>query len=365
MESITIAGGGLAGCLMLAALKHRWPNLDVILYEKSPTLSHHQTWSFHHEDVPAECWPWLTPLISKSWPGYDVFFPLFQRRFNSGYYSIRAEDLAAKMMQKYSQFIRFNSSAELNSNTIITTGWPHLPRTENFGFQKFVGLDLKLKNSHGLTQPILKDVRWPQTDGYRFFYVLPWSETELLIEDTYYSNSSDLNKAQIKAEILKYAALQNWSVESVVREEAGSLPLDLSPSKPVDLFPLALGAAAGLAHPVTGYTLPVVLQQISTILKCPQADLNLWRQQLKLKNNKIRRPYSYFCFLNRMLFRAAQPDQRYEILQRFYRLPEALISRFYVGQTSVMDQFRILLGRPPVPLLRAISQLRYSTNTPK
>lgn len=363
MESITIAGGGLAGCLMLAALKYRWPDLDVVLCEKSSTLSHHQTWSFHHEDVPADCWPWLTPLISKSWPGYDVVFPLFKRNFSSAYYSIRAEDLAAKMMQKYSQFIRFNTRVELTSNTLITTGWPTQPKNENFGFQKFVGLDLKLKSPHGLTQPLLKDVRWVQSDGYRFFYLLPWTETELLIEDTYYSNSSELNTEHIKTEILKYAALQNWTVETVLREEAGSLPLDLSPAKPVVSFPLALGAAAGLAHPVTGYTLPVVLQQIEAILKCPRVDLKLWKQQVKLKNAEIRRPYSYFCFLNRMMFRAAQPDQRYKILQRFYRLPVDLIARFYAGQTTLLDQFRILLGKPPVPLLHAISQFRNPTNT--
>lgn len=362
MESITIAGGGLAGCLLLAALKYRWPDLDVVLHEKSSALSQHQTWSFHHDDVPDDCWPWLTPLISKSWSGYEVFFPLFNRSFKSAYYSIRAEDLAAKMMQNYSQFIRFNSAADITPNTFVTTGWPSLLSTQNFGFQKFVGLDLKLNSPHGLTRPILKDVRWPQTDGYRFFYILPWSETELLIEDTYYSNSSELNRDEIKLEILKYAASQNWIIQAVQRLESGSLPLDLTPAKPRASMPLALGAAAGLAHPVTGYTLPVILQQIEAILKCPQADVQLWKKQIKLKNDKIRRPYSYFCFLNRMMFLAADPQKRYEILQRFYRLPEALIGRFYAGQTTVLDQIRILFGKPPVSLLRAISQFKSPSN---
>jgi lycopene beta-cyclase len=66
-----------------------------------------------------------------------------------------------------------------------------------------------------------------------------------------------------------------------------------------------------------------------------------------------------FCqLLNRMLFRAAEPAQRYRVLEHFYRLPEPLIARFYAGQLTGLDKLRIVSGRPPVPLGKALAAIR-------
>jgi lycopene beta-cyclase len=59
-----------------------------------------------------------------------------------------------------------------------------------------------------------------------------------------------------------------------------------------------------------------------------------------------------------MLFRAAEPQKRYRVLQHFYRLPDALIGRFYAGQLTTWDKVRVLTGRPPVPLGKALSSMR-------
>ena len=61
--------------------------------------------------------------------------------------------------------------------------------------------------------------------------------------------------------------------------------------------------------------------------------------------------------LDRMLFKAAAPAERYRVLERFYRLSPALIGRFYAGQSTMMDKVRILSGRPPVPIGRAVRAL--------
>ncbi len=61
--------------------------------------------------------------------------------------------------------------------------------------------------------------------------------------------------------------------------------------------------------------------------------------------------------LARMLFRAADPPERYRILERFYRLPEPLIGRFYAGRSTAFDRLRILAGRPPVAVGRAAAAL--------
>jgi lycopene beta-cyclase len=61
--------------------------------------------------------------------------------------------------------------------------------------------------------------------------------------------------------------------------------------------------------------------------------------------------------LNRMLFRGADGADRYKILERFYRLQPSLIARFYAGNTTLGDMARILSGKPPNSIGRAIKAI--------
>ncbi len=354
---VIIAGGGLAGCLLLAAFKSKWPQLNVQLHERSAKLCGEHTWSFHHDDVPKSMWPWLKPLVTCAWPSYEVYFPRFRRKFNTAYYSIKSKDLAARILANYPQSVVFNS--EVQNADFVTTGWPPRQNVTDYGYQKFVGLEVQTETAHGLRGPILKDATQPQTDGYRFFYVLPWSDHDLLIEDTYYSNTPELNIENIKAEILNYAKEMNWRIKQIKHVEKGSLPLDMYNLKSSEQIN-GLGAAAGLAHPVTGYTLPIILQQIEAILAPLQIDFNTSKKNLAQINQKLRKNFSFYRFLNRMMFKAATPNKRYIILERFYTLSESLIQRFYAGKTTVLDRVRILVGKPPVPVGKAMQQFKDS-----
>jgi lycopene beta-cyclase len=46
------------------------------------------------------------------------------------------------------------------------------------------------------------------------------------------------------------------------------------------------------------------------------------------------------------------------VLERFYRLRAPLIGRFYAGESTLSDKLRILSGKPPVPLVRALKVLK-------
>ncbi len=155
---------------------------------------------------------------------------------------------------------------------------------------------------------------------------------------------------------LSYANRQGWKISRILRSEKGSLPLDLYGSNKT-FKPLAIGAAAGLAHPVTGYTLPIVLQQIQSLIEASELQKELWTKQISVKNQQLQKPYDYYRLLNRMMFKAAQPNERYKVLERFYTLSEGLIQRFYGGRTTLRDEIRILIGKPPVPVLKAVRLL--------
>jgi hypothetical protein len=70
-----------------------------------------------------------------------------------------------------------------------------------------------------------------------------------------------------------------------------------------------------------------------------------------------------YRLLNRMLFRAATPDERYRVFQRFYGLSQGLIERFYADRLTRYDRMRILVGKPPVPFGRALAVVRESAVT--
>ncbi len=364
---LTILGGGISGCLLLSAVRLRWPQASVQLIEKQERLGGNHTWCFHEADVPLNAWAWLRPLISKEWPSYEVKFPQYQRQINSKYFAIRSEDLHQKMLQNFSENIHLSRAAKASdfpgSMIIDCRGWPPLAEAKNFGYQKFVGLEVELESPHGLQQVTLKDVSLPQADGYRFFYLLPWDEKRLLVEDTYYSNHAGLNVAELDAGIRDYIAAHGWKIKKVHRREVGCLPLALYKNKAVknsnsDSALLRLGAASGVLNPVTGYTLPQTLQSIQALLENPQIEFQAWKKTLAHLNAKYENQFSYLRLLNRMMFLAAEPEKRFEILQRFYKLSPNLISHFYSAQLTSWEKARLLLGKPPVSVARALKVLR-------
>lgn len=363
---LTIVGGGLAGSLLAFALKRRHPHLKIELHEKSDRLCGNHTWCLHDHDIPAGDRDWIEECLDKTWSGYDVHFPKYSRTLNGKYHSIKSESLAQKVMAALTgDAVALNSpiskedlQGHIPGAVVLAQGWsPLTVSPDRVGWQKFLGLELELSAPHHLYHPILKDVLQKQTDGYRFVYSLPFTETSVLIEDTYYSNSSDLDLAQIRGGILKYAAQKGWKVKKILREEVGKLPLYLDlPARTVDYFP-RIGAGSEFLNPVTGYTLPMTLKTISEILKLQVFTNESIKQAIDKVESTYKPKIRYLTWLNRMMFLAAEPTKRYQILERFYQLNEGLIDRFYSGNLKKRDQLRILMGKPPVPVFKAIKAL--------
>jgi len=97
------------------------------------------------------------------------------------------------------------------------------------GYQKFVGHVIKTKVPHGVKRPIIMDATVEQLGGYRFVYCLPYSETEMLVEDTYYTDGAELKSQEVDARIKDYIR-DNLAIESyeVIRREKGVLPITLA-----------------------------------------------------------------------------------------------------------------------------------------
>jgi lycopene beta-cyclase len=376
---IVLAGGGLANSLLAYRLKKRRPELELLLLEEHEKLGIGRTWSFHGSDIEPAQKAWLAPFIAHEWPHYDVAFPELSRRLNSSYCTISGARFHQLLSDTLGEGLRLSAPIReltphqviLQSGEIIKAdsvidgrGFASSPFLQ-LGFQKFLGLELEFSNPHGLTGPIVMDATVSQQDGYRFIYILPFSPTTALIEDTYYSDDAGLDESTLRQRIHAYAAAKGWVITQVIAEEKGVLPITLDgdihafwKAAPANM-PLT-GLKAGLFHPTTGYSLPDAVRLADLI--AGQENISSAALARFIQNHAIAQwqDQRFFRFLNRMLFLAAQPDQRYAVLRRFYTLPEHLIQRFYKGALLPQDKFRILAGKPPVPLFKALKVLMSS-----
>ncbi len=376
---VILVGGGLANGLIAWRLRQMQPDLRTLVLEAGPTLGGNHTWSFHPTDLAPAQREWIAPLVSHRWTTHSVRFPGFDRQLEGGYASISSARFAAVIGDALSQQVRTRqrvievaptrvrlaSGEQLRAGAVIDGRGPRNGTHLALGFQTFVGHEVQTASAHGLKAPILMDATVAQLGGYRFVYVLPLAPDVLLIEDTCYADSEAIDVDALRARIGSYAVAQGWRIARILREEQGVLPIVLGGDasafwRDARDVPRS-GLAAGLFHPTTGYSLPDAVALADAIAaSLAHGGVDAARLFAFIETHALARWHAtrFYRALNRMLFRAAAPDARWRVMARFYKLPEPLIARFYAGRLTLLDQARILTGKPPVPLIAAYRAVR-------
>jgi lycopene beta-cyclase len=374
---LIIAGGGLAGGLAALALSARRPDVDFLLLEAGETFGGNHTWSWFDSDILPQG-GWMAELLGpRRWPGHDIRFPKRQRRLDGGYNSLDSKRfdallksllapdsfrLGATIAEIGADAVQLDDGERIAASAVIDARGPGGFGRPDLAWQKFLGLTCRFDRPHGLERPMVMDALVDQSFGYRFVYALPFSATEMLIEDTYYSTESAVDAPRLRRHIADYAKAAGWGAFEVRGEEVGVLPILLGGSFESwwpEGEPLArLGLRGGFFHPTTGYSLAQAVANAALLTE--QDDLSgpsLYRL-FRSRAERLWTSHAFYRTLNRMLFHAAPPCQRYRVLEHFYRLPEPLIARFYAGRTTALDKMRILSGRPPVKLKPAFAAMR-------
>lgn len=346
--NITIIGGGLWGGMLAWMLHKKRPDISFTLFEQDNEFGGNHTWSFHKNDLSESDFKLISPLVTYTWPHYEVRFPAYSKNIRLEYCSITSEHFDKVLKQNLPQQ-NLKMGQPINDTP---DGLVFDLRGSTFtgacGFQKFVGLEIITKLPHGMKYPVIMDAQVPQVDGFRFVYYLPFSEDRILIEDTFYSENSVLPTNQ---EILKIARGKNWNIREIVREEKGILPIPFTVPElnlEQNVFKLQ-----NIFHDTTGYSLPDAVRIASGI-----ADTKLDNQSIRnflsqyTSSRHVQR--KFFTFLNRLMFQAAGNEERYRPLEFFYRSNETQIARFYRGEMSAFDRLKFFAGRPPVSLSKAL-----------
>jgi len=355
-----IVGGGLAGGLLALAIRHLQPRYRVTIVEQAERLAGNHTWAFHALDVPTAADPFVRPLVVTEWTGYKVRFPGYERDVPSSYAAVTAERfdavlkssgceilMNAEARRVTADHVELADGTTLDGRCVIDCRGPATELPPSSGFQKFVGLEVDMDQPWPHSWPTVMDAAVPQDDGYRFVYVLPFSPTRVLVEETYFSNSPVLDRDKLLSRINDYLAAHGVGAWRVVREESGVLPMPWAgrQTPSVTAGPLVAGYAGGWFHPATGYSFPLAVRLALAVASVPPEQAQYAAAKLQ---RSVAPRQGFGRFLNRLLFTLVQPAQRWQVFRRLYRtLPDRLLSRFYASDFGFVDAGRMLVGWPP------------------
>jgi lycopene beta-cyclase len=393
-HDVIIVGGGLAGGLIALALHRHAPDCRFLVIEAGRSFGGHHRWSWFETDIRPKARTLMAGFDLNGWDeGYDITFPRLGRTLPTSYRSLASAEFHAKLIAELpAECVMLETkAASLDADGVTLADGTRLAakrvidcrpfkpsKALSGGWQVFLGQQFRCETPHGLTRPIIMDASVdqlaPHGNGaaYRFVYVLPLSPTDVFIEDTYYADQPKMDADVLKGRVAEYAHRNGWKGE-VVDQEAGILPVisggDINAALAEVAIPgVALaGARGGFSHPLTSYTLPFAVDNALAIAHLIASNPALTGEALadfcKRRSKRHWRTTAYYRMLSRMLFEAAEPDKRVVVFEHFYALQGKLVERFYAGRSTWPDRLRILTGKPPVAIPRAIRAL-FSSGKP-
>jgi lycopene beta-cyclase len=201
----------------------------------------------------------------------------------------------------------------------------------------------------------LMDFRASQVDGPHFFYVLPLSTTEALVENTYLF-PTNVSPARHRLEIADYLR-RRYDLDpgccEVLEEESGAIPMTTSrlPIGASSSRITPIGLAGGAARPSSGYAFLRIQRQARHLAERISAgeSASFDQEQGVLGPAK----YQFFdaIFLRTLLDR---PDLAPRIFARmFARARASSVVRFLGEKSTLLDDLRIVNALPKLPFMTA------------
>ena len=286
-----ICGAGLSGLMLIKKMfdDEFFTEKKILLLDNDFTHKHHKTWCFWESKN-----SYWDDYIYKSWDTIIFKTSDYKNDYclnNYRYKMIQSKSFFDKIINKiklsdnifcleasvlnfkesddkvcidigsdkfYAKFF-FNSSLELNK----------IKNLNNFDFllQHFKGWRIKTKKKFfDKEKATIMDFSVEQKNATIFFYVLPFSENEALIEYTLFSKEV-LNDKDYDAALKNY--IKNIGIDdySIIDTEIGSIPMTAFPfEKNNSTRIIHIGTAGGWTRPSTGYTFKFIEKNTGKLL---------------------------------------------------------------------------------------------------
>jgi lycopene beta-cyclase len=186
-----------------------------------------------------------------------------------------------------------------------------------------------------------------QRGNTRFMYVLPTSSTEALLEYTLFS-ADLLSKEEYEAEIKNYIKKLGITDYEIIAKEQGNIPMTSYPFwKHNTKNIINIGSAGGWTKASTGFTFK------NTIKKSKQLSLFLEKETDFRKFHKKDKFWFYDLLFIDVLFKNnALGSSVFSSL--FQKGDPKLIFKFLDEETSLLEDFRVMLKCPTLPFMNAL-----------
>ena len=373
MYDYIIVGAGAAGLLLADSLGKDpfFASKSILVLEKDPKTQNNRTWCFWERGQGN-----FDPLIHKKWDSifvagkklqlstsitpytykmlrgldfYNHYVPKIKAYPNITWVQdqiIQIEEIDNGMLvtsqkDRYMGKLVFNSVFDRES-TLLQKEFPVLQ-------QHFLGWFIKTEvpvfNSE---EAIFMDFSIPQNGNTRFMYVLPFSETEALVEYTLFSERL-LEKNEYEEAIKNYIEKKYNTPYTITDTEFGSIPMTCYPFHKNNTDTLFnIGIAGGWAKPSTGFTFYNTSKQIKTLVEHIKEGKPLSQFHQKTR----------FWFYDMLLLDILHKNNHlgqsiFEAL--FKRRKAALILKFLGNETNLWEELKIVTAPKPLPFLRALA----------
>lgn len=228
------------------------------------------------------------------------------------------------------------------------------PRCDNAPWRQiFRGLELHSPEAHlDASTVTLMDFRSADSDGIRFFYVLPLDADTALVEDTRLVPSGKIPRFSDE-EIVSFAsenlAKTCWQVR---HREHGNLPMGSFPSVPPAVERsrriIPWGTAAGAVRASSGYAFSRIQAAAERMAAAWQRD---GRPDLSAVHGSPLLDWMDRVFLRAMTHRPERVPEYF--VRLFQRVPPGALIRFLESEPRPADIWQVMRALPPGPFLRA------------
>lgn len=373
-----IAGAGAAGLSLAYQLNHSpLRHKRILLIDQSLKQADDRTWCFWAKTAGD-----FAPIVRKSWDKIWFRSPQFSQCIALApyrYFMISGIDFYNYVLDDLRQNpnidikLGVKASAPQNEDgaaSIWVDGEKYqahwlfnsfykFPQQQKAGYhyfkQHFKGLVIKTaQDCFDPDAATFMDFRIPQAGEARFFYILPQSKRQALVEFTIFSEQLLTQKAYDQAledYLANYLQIQDYEV---LKEEFGIIPM-VDEGKEIRQGDhiLNIGTKGGYTKASTGFSFHNIQKNSRAILQSLQQYGHPFALPPAAKRFQV-----YDSMLLRLM-RKAQPEARDLFAIMFQKHPVARIFRFLDEESYFTEELLIMAKMPPLPFLKALGEITY------
>lgn len=368
-----IIGAGASGLLLADALGSDpfFSDSSILLLDKSDKKSNDRTWCFWEQGegpfdaILYQSWPKIhfagrklniqpevAPYRYKMLQGVDFYQHYLKRMTAYPNITFKQAEILEVLEQEGKMLVRAKE-ASFEANQVFDSRFDYQKMKQESAFpvlqQHFLGWFIKTETPvFDPETATFMDFSIAQKGNTRFMYVLPFSETEALVEYTLFSENV-LEKSEYEAAIEDYITQKLQVTKYTITEvEKGNIPMSCYPfSAGNTARHLKIGIAGGWAKASTGYTFYSSVKKVK--------ELVAFLKTGKPLNAFAKRKRFWFYDLLLLDILSKRNDLGAEIFESLFRKRKPqLIFKFLDEDTNLLEEIRIMAAPKPWPFIKAL-----------